>query len=82
VILVGCADGSIHIWDLGRLGDKDFKDKPSRRNANAHKDAITALAFSPDGKYFATGGADNSINIWETEGDFRSRCILSITSTA
>jgi WD40 repeat protein len=28
--------------------------------------AVTALAFSPDGKFFATGYEDNSIHIWET----------------
>ena len=70
VILVGCADGSLYLWDLGKRTDPEFATKPSRKNAAAHRDAVTALAFSPDGKYFATGGADNNIRIWETEGDF------------
>jgi hypothetical protein len=32
-----------------------------------HHDAVTALAFSPDGRWFATGGADNLICLWQTE---------------
>ena len=33
--------------------------------AAAHKDAIYALAFSPDGKTFATAGYDRVIHLWD-----------------
>lgn len=72
LILVGCADGSIHLWNLAERVKAEFQAKPARTNSGAHKDAVTSLAFTPDGKYFATGGADNSIKIWETEGDFKA----------
>jgi WD40 repeat protein len=33
---------------------------------SGHKDAVTSLAFSPDGKYIAAGSFDNSICLWDT----------------
>ncbi len=64
ICIVGCTNGSIYLWDL----DKD-DDTPIKEHQRAHGGdvAITALAFSPDGKYFATGAADGSIKIWSTE---------------
>ncbi len=31
----------------------------------AHSDAITAIAFSPDGRYALSGSADNHLRLWE-----------------
>jgi WD40 repeat protein len=60
--LSGCSDGSVRLWDLDKLDDL-----PVVLKDNPHRDAVTALAFSQDGKWFATGGADNLICIWSTE---------------
>ena len=64
ICLVGCTSGSIYLWNLDdpkaelvRLG----KDK-----AHGHDAAITALAFSGDGKFFATGASDGTIRMWAT----------------
>jgi WD40 repeat protein len=32
---------------------------------NAHKGSINALAFSPDGKWFVTGGEDRTVIVWD-----------------
>jgi len=58
-VLTGCADGSIRLFNLNQP-----KEKP--KDAHEHGVAVTALAFSPDGKTFASGGADGSILIWKT----------------
>jgi len=59
--VTGCTNGSIYVWDLDNPGTPPLK--PIR---DAHRDAVTALAFSPDGAYFASGSADNMILIWKT----------------
>jgi WD40 repeat protein len=61
--LTGCADGSIRLWDL------DKGDAPPLRviKDRGHRTAVTALAFSPDGKYFASGGEDSMIYLWRTD---------------
>jgi WD40 repeat protein len=59
--LSACADGSVRLWDLDDLKH------PVLLNDNPHRDAVTALAFSPDGQWFATGGADNLICVWHTQ---------------
>jgi WD40 repeat protein len=61
-VLTGGSDGSIRLWDL------NCKDEvPCLVLEKKHFSGITALAFSPDGKYFASGGEDNLIALWETE---------------
>ena len=63
--LVGCASGSIYLWDLDSKENKELKFiSPSQ--AHGHDHSITSVAFSPDGKLFATGASDGSIRLWTT----------------
>lgn len=61
--LAGCADGSIYLWDLDT--GAPATEKPITK-AHGNDSAITAIAVSPDGKYFATGAVDGSIRLWLT----------------
>ena len=69
--VVGCADGDIWLWDL------DAKETTSRWSSSRSRMAsiitITALAFSPKGDYFASGGSDGSIRLWTTERERQIR---------
>ncbi len=37
----------------------------SQKHPDGHRQAITALAWSPDGAYVASGSADTTIKIWD-----------------
>jgi WD40 repeat protein len=58
--LAGCADGTIMLIDLD-----DDKAAPITLKST-HESPITALAFSPDGAYFASGCEDGAITLWKT----------------
>lgn len=62
LILAGDDAGNITLWDLATK-ESVFKNK------EAYKDnvPVTSLAFTPDGKFFATGSAAGVIKLWETE---------------
>ncbi len=64
--LAGCANGSIYLWDLGA----DYPIEPLKLLEKAHGSdtSITSLAYSPDGKQFASGASDGSIRLWSADG--------------
>lgn len=57
-IVVGYSDGTV-----ARL---NFGDQPSVPEVKKQKGAINALAFSPDGKQFASASADHSVKVWDS----------------
>ena len=50
-------DKSVHIWEA----------RTGRRAAtyNAHAKSVTSLAWSPDGRYIASGDRNRQIHVWE-----------------
>ncbi len=68
-VVTGAADGKIYLWNLVAEDDQSLPRFTAvlQGPIDAHRDSVTALAFSPDGAYFASGGADGSIKLWRTE---------------
>jgi serine/threonine protein kinase len=54
----GGADKTIKIWNLDTLD--------RMRTYRGHKDFVSALTFSPDGKTLASASLDGNIRIWST----------------
>jgi len=58
-----CIKGEVAVWQFEEYG---MNPKELKRFTD-HTDWINAIAISPNGKYLATGGGDNLINIYETK---------------
>ncbi len=59
--LTGDALGQVRLYDLNTDSDK-----PLFEMKEHHRKAVTAAAFSPDGKVCATASDDGQINLWDT----------------
>jgi len=58
--LGGRADGVVLLWDVAT-------GKP-RELLTGHQRTVTALAYSPDGRWLASGSADRTILRWDVAG--------------
>lgn len=73
------SDGLLRLWDTAEAlkhhkamedknGDAKLEPPKPLHSVQAHSGyGVTCLAVSPDGKRFATGGADGTIKLWEAE---------------
>lgn len=63
-IAIGCGEpsrsGSIYLFDIA-------SNQIINTKAEAHSDVVVSLAYSPNGKYLASGGADRMAKLWNAE---------------
>ena len=81
----GHRDG-VKLWDNTikpkRQTDSNIGDYQLRLELHGHKDYVSKLAFSPDGKTLITGSKDGTIQTWDTTtGNHRFTCTGHIEGT-
>ena len=52
-------DTTVKLWELERGS--------CVMSLSKHQEAVYSLAFSPDGRYIASGSFDRTLNIWSTQ---------------
>ncbi len=57
-----CFDGTVKIWDAATLRPK----AAATLTISRHTSLVYAIAYSPDGDYFATAGADRGVHVWSS----------------
>jgi WD40 repeat protein len=60
---VGPGDHSVMVWDV----DWDAKTYRTFRRLKGHQAYVWRVAFSPDGRYLASGSWDSMIKIWDLQ---------------
>jgi WD40 repeat protein len=65
-IVTGSIDKSLKLWDAGNgTLVREFKAYKEKVFEKGHNDSVYAVAFSPDTKWIASGGAEGVIKIWK-----------------
>jgi WD40 repeat protein len=71
-LVVGFNDGQAHVWGLTSLWARAAAPKRPvakvKHDAKAAKDELAliwAIAFTPDGRSFATGSGHGTIKVWD-----------------
>lgn len=63
LVVTGSDDGKVRVWDVG---NPDKLPTTPRELAEGHASAVGCVAFSPDGKFFATA-AGREVFVWEAD---------------
>lgn len=69
-VVAGCSDGNVLQWTLtvraarSNIPEVMEAKRVDLKEEKGHSSGVTAVAFSPDGQFCATGGEDRQICLW------------------
>ena len=82
VVWVSVSDRTmVEVWDVPDRSNGRGHEPRRRTIRNAHARAVTDCAFSPDGSFFVTTGADSCLKVWDVH-TLSERIILSPAPSA
>lgn len=66
----GGEDGSVFVWDVltGELRERVWHKEDARQGSGSKKDVVSAVAWNPARKQWASAGGDGSVVVWGREG--------------
>jgi len=68
-LATGSRDTTARLWDATTILDEKQNAQDTTAEPlvlQGHGDSVTTLAFSPDGRWLATGSLDNTVRVWRT----------------
>jgi hypothetical protein len=65
LVVTGSDDGKVRVWDV--TNPDKLPTVAKAEPTDTHSSGVQAIAFSPDGKYFATA-AGRDVFVWEADG--------------
>lgn len=68
IVMTASEDSTIRLWDLNDV-DRN-RNVIKHRTSRGMKAAVTAAAFSPDGRLLAAGCTEPSVQLWSAAGPF------------
>jgi WD40 repeat protein len=66
IMVTGSNNRLVQLWDISQASQSKIK---LLKNLVGHQASVHALAVSPDGKMIASGGDDQTIKIWNQQGE-------------
>lgn len=74
-LAIGTRGGDLWFQDLsaGTAGDRRPEGPPIQRGRVSR--GVSALAFLPGGRHLVSGGGDQTVRVWETEGEAKAEVV-------
>lgn len=68
-LISASTDSTLRLWDLSQ-----YDMRLDGSSIKGHVQNVSALSYSPNGKYLVSGGQDKDINLWDNDG----KCIKTL----